>query len=117
MLRMIASSLAAAASFGKCSLIRRPGTAVAVSLDVPPFLCPTLRSQVSVWLGPPDIHRTMHALAGFLPAAAASLGSHGHAAAPNALALHIPSKSGRLKSGALGTSPGRRAGYAGLGVN
>src|SRR5262245_3653553 len=101
MLRMMPRSLAAAASFGRCSLIRSPGTAVAVSLEGPPFLWSGLRSQVSVWLGPPDIHRTMHALAGFLSAAAASVGSHGQAAAPNALARLMRTKSRRLKSRAF----------------
>src|SRR5437762_11005396 len=105
MLRMMPRSLMAAASLVKCSLIRNPGTAVAISFEGPPFLWPGLRSQVSVWLGPPDIHRTMHALAGFFPAAAASLGNHGQAAAPNALATHIRSKSRRLNSrAAMGTS-------------
>src|SRR6202012_1734594 len=99
-------SLAAAASFGRCSLNRSPGTAVAVSLYGPPFLWPGLRSQVSVWLGPPDIHRTMHALVGFFSAAAARRGSHGQAAAPNALATLIRTRSRRLNSRAvMGPSP------------
>src|SRR5262249_21459512 len=101
MLRMMPRCLASSASFGRCSLNRSPGTEVAISLEGPPFLWPGLRSQVSVWLGPPDIHRTMHALAGFLPAAAASRGSHGPAAAPKALARLKPTKSRPLYSRAF----------------
>src|SRR5262245_22864559 len=37
-----------------------PGTLVAISLNGPPFLCPGLRSKVSIWLGPPFIHNRMH---------------------------------------------------------
>jgi hypothetical protein len=98
MLRMTPRCLAIAASFGRCSLIRIPGTAVSISLNGPPFLWPGLRSQVSVWLGPPDIHRTMHARGGLAPAAAASRGSHGHAAAPKALARLMRTKSRRVNS-------------------
>src|SRR5262249_14505885 len=98
MLRMMPSSLAAAASFGRFSLIRSPATAVSVSFEGPPFLWPGLRSQVSVWLGPPDIHRTMHALAGSLAGARDSVGSHGQAATPNALARLMRTKSRRLYS-------------------
>src|SRR5262249_47167093 len=86
------------ASFGRCSLIRSPPIGVAVFLKGPPFLWPGLRSQVSVWLGPPAIQRTIHALVRFLSAAAASLGSHGHAAAAKALARLMRTKSRRVYS-------------------
>ena len=49
------------ASLGRCSLIRRPGTAVSIALTGPPFSWPGLRSKVSIWLGPPFIQSRMHA--------------------------------------------------------
>jgi len=53
----------------------QPGIAVAVSLKGPPFLCPGLRSQVSVWLGTAGHPENDTRLVVFLLAAAASLGS------------------------------------------
>src|SRR5579883_171229 len=56
----MARCLACLASLGRCSLNFMPGTVVAISLKGPPFLCPGLRSNVSIWLGPPFIHKRMH---------------------------------------------------------
>src|SRR5262249_39136195 len=41
-------------------LMRRPGVAVAIALNGPPLAWPGLRSNVSVWLGPPAIQSKMH---------------------------------------------------------
>src|SRR5947209_19314757 len=50
------------ASLGRCSLISMPGTLVWIGLNSPaPALC-GLRSNVSLWLGPPSIHSRMHDL-------------------------------------------------------
>src|SRR5262249_14239676 len=57
--RMIAILSACLAIFGKCWLIRMPGTVVSISLNGPPFLWPGLRSNVSICDGPPDIHSRM----------------------------------------------------------
>ncbi len=46
---------------GKCSLMRIPGTLVAISLNGPPLAWPGFRSNVSIWLGPPLIQSRMHA--------------------------------------------------------
>src|SRR5262245_56273013 len=59
--RMTASLSPCLASFGRCSLKRTPGAFVAISLNGPPLACPGLRSKVSIWLGPPFIHKRMHA--------------------------------------------------------
>ncbi len=48
------------ARFGRCSEMRRPGALVWISRNGPPFFVPGLRSKVSIWLGPPFIHRRMH---------------------------------------------------------
>src|SRR6202795_3659502 len=48
------------AILGKCSLIWMPETAVSIALKGPPLACPGFRSKVSIWLGPPFIHRRMH---------------------------------------------------------
>src|SRR4051794_8614093 len=37
-----------------------PGTRVSIALNGPPFAWPGLRSNVSIWLGPPAIHSRMH---------------------------------------------------------
>src|SRR5437588_1419131 len=58
--RMTAMRSANRAIFGRCSLILMPGTLVAVSLKDPPLAWPGLRSNVSIWLGPPFIHNRMH---------------------------------------------------------
>src|SRR5687768_11293027 len=57
------------ASFGRCSLISTPGALVLIGLNSPAPLLSGLRSNVSLWLGPPSIHSRMHDLA--LPAFAA----------------------------------------------
>src|SRR5260370_750468 len=45
-------------TLGRCALISRSAGA-SRSRKGPPFLWPGLRSKVSVWLGPPLIHRRM----------------------------------------------------------
>ncbi len=55
--RMMAMCCAFRASFGKCSLMRMPGTEVWISRKGPPFACPGFRSKVSIWLGPPFMNR------------------------------------------------------------
>src|SRR5688572_28122704 len=62
MLRMRAPSCIHLAILGRCSLIWMPGTLVAMGLNSPPSLVPGLRSKVSLWVGPPSIHRTMQDL-------------------------------------------------------
>ena len=43
-----------------CSLILTPGAEVSIGLNGPPFFSLSgFRSQMSRWLGPPDIQRTM----------------------------------------------------------
>ena len=61
MLRMMAAWLVSWANFGKCSLMRMPGTEVWISRRGPPLTWPGFMSNVSVWLGPPFIHRRMQA--------------------------------------------------------
>src|SRR5438876_3315562 len=65
------------AILGRCSLILMPGTAVEISLNGPPLLVPGFKSNVSIWLGPPFIHRRMHERrrCGLLAAAAARFSS------------------------------------------
>src|SRR5688572_26770329 len=58
------------AIFGRCSLISTPGALVLIGLNSPAPLLSGLRSKVSLWLGPPSIHRRMHDFAGLRPAAA-----------------------------------------------
>src|ERR1700733_6617791 len=62
---MMAISLACLASFGKCGPTRMPGTDVWMGLNGPLLAWPGLGSNVSVWLGPPDIQRRMHDLRRF----------------------------------------------------
>src|SRR6516162_5190933 len=48
---------------GICSPILTPGADVSIGLNGPPFLSLSgLRSQISRWLGPPDIQSTMQLL-------------------------------------------------------
>src|SRR5947209_6179402 len=72
------------ASCGKCSLIWTPGTLVLMARYGPPCGVPGLRSKVSLWLGPPSIHSTMHFLACWLFWAArlARIGSQPDSEAP-----------------------------------
>ena len=51
-----------------------PGTAVGIGLNSPPLAVPGFRSKVSLWLGPPSIHRRMQALC-LTPASAARAAS------------------------------------------
>src|SRR5262245_6724032 len=55
---------------GKCSLMWMPETLVSIGLKVPALAVPGFRSKVSLWLGPPAIHRRMHDF-GLAPWAAA----------------------------------------------
>src|SRR3954468_22787786 len=50
------------ATFGRCSLIWRPGTLVGIGLNSPAPLLSGLRSKVSLWLGPPSIQSRMQLL-------------------------------------------------------
>src|SRR5262249_30545775 len=50
------------AILGRCSQILTPGVSVCVSLKVPPLAVPGFKSKVSIWLGPPFIHKRMHDL-------------------------------------------------------
>src|SRR5947209_8971903 len=58
------------ATLGKCSLIWMPGAVVAMGLKSPASLVPGFKSNVSLWLGPPSIHRRMQDLC--LPGVAAA---------------------------------------------
>src|SRR5437763_2222083 len=53
------------ASFGRCSLTSIPGAEVLIGLNSPAPLLSGLRSNVSLWLGPPSIHRRMQLLCFF----------------------------------------------------
>ncbi len=57
----MATSFISLATFGRCSQICMPGTAVSIGLNVPPLAWPGFMSKVSIWLGPPLIHSKMHA--------------------------------------------------------
>src|SRR5262249_61910286 len=54
------------ATVGRISLISTPEAGVLMGLNSPPVCSPGLRSQRSMWLGPPPIHRMMRLLASFL---------------------------------------------------
>src|SRR5262245_9218576 len=84
--RMIASSLACFASLGKCGPRRMPGTADDIGLNGPLLAWPGLGSNVSVWLGPPDIQSKMHDFRrlGWSAVAAASASIQPEAEAPKA---------------------------------
>jgi len=60
--RTMAASFVSLANCGKFSLISTPGAAVWMGLSSPASVVPGLRSKVSLWLGPPSIHRRMQAL-------------------------------------------------------
>src|SRR5260221_4237633 len=62
MLRMMAAWLVRRANCGKCSLIWMPLVAVWIWRNGPPWSVPGRRSKVSLWLGPPAIHRRMQFL-------------------------------------------------------
>src|SRR6478672_1549360 len=51
------------ATLDQCSLISMPGALVLIGLNSPAPLLEGLRSSVSLWLGPPSIHRRMQRLA------------------------------------------------------
>src|SRR5438132_4849499 len=70
--RRMAAWFISLAIFGRCSLISTPGALVLIGLNSPAPLLSGLRSKVSLWLGPPSIHRRMHDLALPLPLAAAA---------------------------------------------
>src|SRR3954451_2961301 len=61
-----------------------PGTLVAIGLNGPPWAWPVLGSNVSVWLGPPVIHKRMHDFLRFgsVAARAARVSIHPEADAP-----------------------------------
>src|SRR5437867_9543502 len=59
MLRRTAASCIHFATFGRCSLTWMPGTLVAMGWNSPAFFVPGFMSKVSLWDGPPSIHRTM----------------------------------------------------------
>src|SRR4051812_34494409 len=63
MLRTTTPSCMCLAIFGRCSLIWISGADVWIGLNSPAPFEPGLRSNVSLWLGPPAIHRRMHDLA------------------------------------------------------
>src|SRR5260221_2652737 len=105
--RMMASLSARLASWGKCSEKGMRATLVAISLNGPPLAWPGLRSQVSIWLGPPFIHSRMQARlrAGSLAVSAAS---QPDSDTPAALAAASRKKSRRC----MGNSEGVSADYA-----
>src|SRR5262245_43562789 len=100
--RIIAIRFICLATPGRCSLILIPGTLVAISLTGPPLACPGLRSNVSMWLGPPDIHRRMHAFlrAGCAAAAPARFSSQPDSDTPAKPRLLRRSQSRRDRIGA-----------------
>src|SRR5262249_35558456 len=62
---------------GRASVMRRPGTLVSAAANGPPLACPGFRSNVSIWLGPPLIHKRTHdrLRCGFFASSAASASS------------------------------------------
>ena len=61
--RMMLRCCICLATLGRCSLISTPPAEVAIGLNGPPFFSLSgLRSQVSMWLGPPDIQSRMQLL-------------------------------------------------------
>src|SRR5262249_39754145 len=82
-------------SLGRCSLIWMPGTAVGMALYGPPLTWPGFRSKVSIWLGPPVIHRRMQAFLRFGCAAASLARASNH---PAALQLATPADISRSQS-------------------
>src|SRR5947209_7248875 len=89
---------------GKFSLIWMPGTDVSIGRNGPLLSVPGLGSKVSLWLGPPSIHRTMHRLwrvccgAGACAARAARTFSQPDMPAPRTPAAESFSKSRRERS-------------------
>src|SRR5437660_6642834 len=83
------------AIFGRYSLMRMPGTAVGMSLNGPPLTCPGFMSKVSNWLGPPVIHRRMHAFLRFGWAAASFARASNH---PETQQLATPADVNRSQS-------------------
>jgi hypothetical protein len=100
--RMIAMSFICPASLGRCCEILMPGAAVSIAWNGPPCACPGLGSNVSVWLGPPVIHRRMHDFRRFGSAAAeaASVSIQPEAEAPMAPAEANRITCRRVKRGA-----------------
>ena len=100
--RRIATSFIWAASLGRCSEIRTPGAAVSIALNGPPCEWPGLGSKVSVWLGPPVIHKRMHDFRRFGSdaAEAASVPNQPEADEPRAPAEASLINCRRLKRGA-----------------
>src|SRR5262249_16655072 len=87
------------AIFGRCSLIIRPGAEVCRSWNGPPVGVPGLRSKVSIWLGPPSIHKRMHERLrlGARAASAASAGGQPDRPGPSTPAADSFSHSRRVK--------------------
>src|SRR4051794_21816669 len=100
---MRARSFIFCATWGRFSLILMPATAVAISLAPPPFLWLGLRSNVSIWLGPPAIHRRMQERLRFRRGAAASArrGNQPEAEAPRTPAADNFIQSRRESMGAF----------------
>src|SRR5437762_10570419 len=63
--RRMAAWFISLANCGKFSLISMPETLVGIGLNSPAPLLSGLRSKVSLWLGPPSIHRRMQLLCFF----------------------------------------------------
>src|SRR5262245_23871893 len=95
MLRRINPWLMIAAIFGRCSEISIPGTLVLIGLNSPASLVPGFMSNVSLWLGPPSIHRRMHDLV-LAPVSAARAASG--ASQPDSDGASTPSDEKRRKS-------------------
>src|SRR6185437_262042 len=85
---------------GRYSLIRIPGTEVAVSLIGPPLAWPGFKSNVSRWLGPPFIQSKMQERLGFpwRATSAASVSIQPEAEPPKTPAAESRSKSRRETS-------------------
>src|SRR5947209_2838714 len=91
------------ATFGRCSLMRTPGAEVAISLYGPPLEVPGFKSKVSIWLGPPVIHRRMHERrrCGLAAVSAANASNQPEAEQPATPAAARRSQSRRDSSGRL----------------
>src|SRR5579875_1352379 len=95
----MARGFAFVARGGRCSLNLMPGTVVAISLKGPPLAWPGFKSKVSIWLGPPFIHKRMQARlrSGLAAAAAARFSSQPDIEAPSTPAADKRSHSRRVK--------------------
>src|SRR5829696_3578460 len=97
--RMMAAWCMSLDMFVQCSLISTPGALVLTGLNSPAPLLWGLRSRVSLWLGPPSIHKRMQCLARALELARVSAARADRTSIhPEAEAPKTPAADSRRKS-------------------